>query len=359
MVLFDESAVRGTDDDESLPGLRKVRETAKRLQRTKSRIKERETLPPEAISGYVVTSIGPHWLVWTTCGYHVCNVSGTVDCQPGDTIIAVGDDVWIVPDGAHDVHSIPTASIIKVGVRRTLLSRKAAGRARREQVLVSNVDQLAIVVAAANPDYNKRLIDRYLIAADKGDIKPFIVMNKCDIADAMGIRDLIMEDMHAYSHLGVDVLYVSVATAEGVSEVHARLDGVRTLIAGPSGTGKSSLINALTDARLAVGAISTAYAKGRHTTTSAVVVPLPGEGSVVDSPGIREFSIWQLDAEELPFYFEEFAQFSPQCRFQPCSHVHEPGCAVRQAVEVGTIDADRYDSYCILLHEVTNEPLHR
>jgi ribosome biogenesis GTPase len=346
-----------SDGDRS-DGLR-VRDTAKRLQRTRTLVKDRGGLPEAAIEGYIVTSIGPQWLVWTTCGYHVCNVSGSVDCEHKDTIVTVGDDVWLIADGGTDVHGTLTGTIVKVGMRRTLLSRKAAGRAQREQVLVANVDQLAIVVAAANPDYNKRLIDRYLIAADKGDVVPFIVINKCDLADAMGIREMIHEDLAAYRAIGLDIYYACVPTGEGIDEIRARMAGVSTMVAGPSGTGKSSLINSLTDARLAVGSISRAYSKGRHTTTGSVVVPLPGGGSVVDSPGIREFAVWQLDASELPFYFEEFSEYSLHCKFQPCSHMHEPGCAVRVAVESGLIDADRYDSYCLLRHEVTSTPIPR
>jgi len=337
----------------------RTRERSKVLTRTRSLIKKGVQLPENAVAGTVVTPLGPSWLVWTTGGYHVGIVSGTVDCPHSSTIVTVGDDVWLLPDGGHDVHGNPTSTIVRVEERRTLISRKAAGRARREQVLVANVDQLAIVVAAAQPDYNRRLIDRYLIAADKGDLEPMIVMNKIDIADEMSIRELIVEDMDAYRLLGVEVVYTSVNTLEGLDAVRKRFAGLRTIMAGPSGVGKSSLINALTDARLAVGEISSAYSKGKHTTTGSIAIPLPEGGALIDSPGIREFSIWELDKEELPFYFGEFEPYSPLCRFQPCTHIHEPGCAVQSAVDSGTIDPARYESYRILYDEVTTVPIAR
>jgi ribosome biogenesis GTPase len=243
-------------------------------------------------------------------------------------------------------------SIVRVEERLTLLSRKAAGKVKREQVLAANVDQLAIVIAAASPDYHRRLIDRYLIAADKGDLNPLIIVNKLDLVGGE-LLEVILEDLEVYSEtLGLYLYFVSSATGQGMGPLAEHLQGKSTLFAGQSGVGKSSLINRLTENELKVGEISKAYNRGRHTTTSAVVLPLPGGGAVVDSPGIREFAIWELDADELPHYFQEFTPYLGSCRFAPCTHTHEPGCAVKAAVDEGAIEEGRYISYTILLEEV-------
>jgi len=330
----------------------KTRHRAKRLEKVRTRVKLGKALSEKAIPGTVMTSIGPSWLVNANDELFLCTVSGTVDSPHPFTIVTVGDVVWFEPDRESTLYGQPTGTIVKVAERVTLLSRRAAGRARKEQVLVANVDQLAIVVAAAQPAYHKRLIDRYLIAADKGDLRPLIIVNKVDLIPEEYRPDLV-EDFAAYwDDLHIPVLFLSAETGEGFDEFKEVVDGASTLMAGPSGVGKSSIINTLSDARLRVGEISEMYSKGRHTTTAALVIPLPEGGSIVDSPGIREFGMWDLDKDELPYYFDEFAPFQNECRFAPCSHTHEPGCAVKQAVEEGKIDPERYESYVILLEGI-------
>lgn len=244
--------------------------------------------------------------------------------------------------------------IVKIAPRQTLLSRKAAGRVRREQVVVANVDQLAVVVAAVQPIYHKRLIDRYLIAADKGDLAPMIVVNKVDLVADDDLDDLDA-DFAGYEAIGIPVHFVSASAGEGMAEFRAALVGRATLLSGPSGVGKSSIINVLAETHLAVGEISALYAKGRHTTTGARYLPLDTRSALVDSPGIREFAIWELDVDELPYYFPEFEVAARECRFQPCSHTHEPGCAVKRGVEDGEIDEERYISYCNLLFDLQTQ----
>lgn len=338
----------------------KTRHRAKRLERVRTRVKHGKALTEKAIQGTVVTSIGPSWLVSTNNELFLCTVSGIVDSpHTTTTIVTVGDMVWFEPDRESTLLGQPTGMIVKVEERITLLSRRAAGRAKKEQVLVANVDQLAVVVAAAQPAYHKRLIDRYLIAADKGDLRPLIVVNKVDLIPEE-YRDDLREDFAAYwDDLEIPVFFLSAQSGEGIAELRASVIGASTLMAGPSGVGKSSIINRLSDARLRVGEISLMYNKGRHTTTAAVVVPLAEGGSIVDSPGIREFGMWDLDKEELPYYFEEFAPFQNECRFLPCSHTHEPGCAVKNAVEEGKVDPERYESYLILLDEIDAEDSRR
>jgi ribosome biogenesis GTPase len=329
----------------------RTRQKAKEQSRTRTIVKSDRSLPPEAKLGVVVTALGPFWMVRLEDTFVVCTVSGTLDAEHTSTLVTVGDDVHILEDGTVNTLGDRSGTIVRVEPRRTLLSRKAAGRAKREQVLVANVDRLAIVMAAVAPDYNKRLIDRYLIAADKGDLEPILVITKMDLIPDEYHND-IREDLSVYSTLGIPVFFVSLTTSVGLPSLTNAIENGRTLLAGPSGVGKSTLINALTNARHAVGAISQKYSKGRHTTTSSTVVPLPGGGAIVDSPGIREFSIWELSLDELPYYFDEFADFTHQCRFIPCSHTHEPGCAVKDAVERGHLDPERYVSYLNLVEEL-------
>ena len=335
----------------------KSRQVRRRSDKVRTRLKVGKALPENALQGVVVTSAGPYWVVTPAGGAEavICTVSGTVDSPETDTIVTVGDVVWIVPQEEMTEFGDPVGVIVKREERRTLLSRRAAGRARREQVVVANVDQLAIVVAAREPVYNKRLIDRYLIAADKGDLEPIIVVNKIDLVPATERAELI-EDLAAYwDDLDLPVVFVSASTGEGLDALRKILHGCSTLLSGPSGVGKSSVINTLTDARLRVGAISSMYQKGRHTTTAAMVIALPDGGQLVDTPGLREFAVWELDAQELPYYFSEFTPYAEHCRYQPCSHHHEPGCAVIQAVEEGKIDPERYLSYLLLLDEVQQD----
>lgn len=273
--MIDPEVDRLADDDNHFN--QRTRQKAKEQSRTRTIVKSDRSLPSNAKAGVVITALGPFWMVRAEDSFVVCTVSGTLDAGNSNTIVTVGDDVHIVEDGTVNALGDRAGSIIKVERRRTLLSRKAAGRAKREQVLVANVDRLAIVMAAVAPDYNKRLIDRYLIAADKGDLSPILVITKMDLIPNE-YHDDIREDLSIYQELGIPVFFVSLATGVGLSDVREQIGSGSTLLAGPSGVGKSTLINALTDARHAVGAISEKYSKGRHTTTSSTVVPLPGGG---------------------------------------------------------------------------------
>lgn len=339
-------------DDEGIGYQARTRERAKRAERTKTRIKQGKVIDHKGLRGIVATPIGPHWIVAVDQEFWICGVSGVVDVPHTSTMIVVGDVVWIEPEQERTELGDLSANIVKVEPRITVLSRKAAGKAQREQVLVANVEQLGIVMSVTLPDYNKRLIDRYLIAADKGDLEPFIVINKMDLIDPQYYPDF-EDDLNVYiEQLSLPVIFLSAKSGMGMQQLQDILAGRSTLLTGPSGVGKSSMINRFTDARQRVGAISEKYEKGRHTTTASLVIPLPGGGIVVDSPGIREFGIFELEADELPFYFEEFSEQARRCRYQPCSHTHEPNCGVKQALKDGMIQEERYTSYVLLLEEV-------
>lgn len=348
---------------------KRTRDRTQKGERVRTRIKAGKSLPPNALRGIVVSAAGPYWVVApapadpragsaTVASEHLvlCMVSGTVDAPEVSTLVTVGDVVWYIVDTVASESEPATGSIVKVEERTTLLSRKAAGRARKEQVLVANVEQLAIVIAAAQPDYHRRLIDRYLIAADKGDLRPLIIVNKLDLVGGK-LLEVILDDLRVYHEtLNLDVYFVSTVTGQGLEELARGLSGTSTLFAGQSGVGKSSIINKLASTRLKVGEISELHNKGKHTTTGATVIPLDGGGTVVDSAGIREFAIWELDQQELPYYFEEFAPFAPACKFTMCTHTHEPGCAVKQAVDDGQIEEGRYISYTVLFDEIGQQP---
>ena len=212
-----------------------------------------------------------------------------------------------------------------------------------EKVMVANVDLLLIVAASRQPALRLGLIDRFMIIAQRGELTPLLVVNKIDLG-----RPEPAEIAHV-EQLGMEMIFCSAATGEGVAKLTARLAGHRSVLAGASGVGKSTLINLIIPgAAAATREIRVKDMRGRHRTTAALVYDLPGGGIVVDTPGIRELGI-HLSAAELPWYFPEFEALAGQCHFNNCTHTHEPDCAVMAAVEAGSIPADRYDSYLRIL----------
>jgi len=253
--------------------------------------------------------------------------------------LVVGDRVVVALQGEDGVIEV-------VRERRTALLRKAP-HGRRPQVLAANVDQALIVFAARIPTPRRGLLDRFLVACHHARIEPVIVLNKVDQG-----MDEVAGWLGVYDRLGYPVLLVSARTGRGLGQIKRRLVDRTTLFCGPSGAGKSSLLNAVYPGfRLKVGSLSEATGKGRHTTTMAELMPLPYGGFVVDTPGLKEFGLWNLTAAELEEAFPEIAEVAPDCRFPNCSHSHEPDCAVQASVEAGRIDPGRHASYLGLLEE--------
>ena len=251
-------------------------------------------------------------------------------------ILAVGDRVLIsrLPDG--------TAVVERVRPRRTVLSRKYM---EREHVVAANVDQLIIVVSVAAPPIRPGLIDRYLIAAEKGELAPVILVNKIDLAEDDSHREVLA----VYPELGYRVVYCSAETGAGLDDVRDVLRAKTSILAGQSGVGKSSILNALQPGlEIRVGEVSEVTRKGIHTTTTVKLLSLDFGGYVVDTPGIREFALWDISPAELPYYFPEFREHLGTCRLRGCTHTHEPGCEVKLALEEGRINRERYESYCRL-----------
>lgn len=236
--------------------------------------------------------------------------------------------------------------IVEVAARENSLCR-AAPHSGRPQLLAANVDQALLVFAASRPEPKRGLLDRFLAACHSAQIRAVITINKIDHG-----MDEIDQWLPIYENLGYEVLRVSARTGWGLGRIKRGLVGKTTLFCGPSGAGKSSLLNSVYPGfRLKVGSISDATGKGRHTTTRAELMPLPYGGFVVDTPGLKEFGVLDASPADLAAAFPEVAAEIPGCRFSDCSHIHEPDCAVRAAVEDGTIDAGRFESYLKIREE--------
>lgn len=298
-------------------------------------------LPGPALAGRVVGVEGPQYWVDLAEGRRVgCRVPGRLkkgrrrEKQPA----VVGDYVLVELEAGGE-----TGVIALVQERTTKLSRRASGSSRIEQVVVANVDGLLIVVALRSPPLRARFIDRLLVAADVGGLEPVICLNKVDLASsaAEAARELAL-----YESLGYRVLRCSVVTGAGVDELGGVLRDRTFVVAGQSGVGKSSLLNAVDPAlQLRTGEMSEANDRGCHTTTWVSLLPLAGGGYVVDTPGIRSFSMWDVEADQLGHHFREFAPLLASCHYPSCTHTHEPRCAIKRAVESGAIDPERYESY--------------
>jgi len=293
----------------------------------------------EGHRGVVVEISSGLYQVYSEDGSFICSVRGSLTAyDTGYTnVVAVGDEVFFSPvDSAQGV-------IERVQPRRTCLSRPDVFYPHLRQVIVANVDQLLIVFSLREPAIWFELIDRYLIAAACHGLKPVICVNKIDLAS--GEKEY-RQAMQPYLTLGYEVLFTSAATGQGVNELRATLQDRGTVLAGLSGVGKSSLLNAVQPGlQLKTRVVGDRTHEGRHTTAQVSLLRLEVGGYVVDTPGIREFGLWDVSPEELAAYFPEISARAPDCRFPGCSHIHEPGCAVRAAVRQGEIAPSRYDSY--------------
>ncbi len=280
--------------------------------------------------------------------------------------VQVGEEALVVPfrralrwpDGTQDRRLVvgdhvaldgkaPDLVVAEVGARRTTLTRRSPGE-RRARVIAANVEMAVVVMAAASPEPNPRLLDRLLVACHHAGIEPVICFNKVD--QGTGAIDAWIGD---YQDAGYEIMLASARTARGIGVLTRKIAGRTTLFCGPSGVGKSALLNAIHPGyRLREGSISEATGKGRHTTTTAQLLPLPGAGFVVDTPGVREFGFWDLVPARLQPCFPDIARVGDGCQFTDCTHASEAGCAVQAAVQAGTLSSRRYSSFVKLRQEL-------
>jgi ribosome biogenesis GTPase len=276
--------------------------------------------------------------VETEAGFVTCRLRGRLKRGPrtGD-IIAVGDWVRIsmLPDGSGMIEEIEE--------RKHMFARMApTPRGEYQQILIANPDQVVLVFACADPEPRLRMLDRFLIVAEEAGIPATIVFNKVDL---IGIRQAQKWFGH-YTKIGYPVLYSSVKTGRGLRELSKHLISQISVLAGPSGVGKSSLLNAIQPGLgLAVRDVSETTGKGKHTTVVRELFALDGGGYVADTPGLKALALWDIEPEEVDAYFPELRDLVSDCQFSNCTHIHEPGCAVMAAVEDGSIHFERYESY--------------
>jgi ribosome biogenesis GTPase / thiamine phosphate phosphatase len=257
-------------------------------------------------------------------------------------------DIAVIGDRVElERQSDGTGAIVAVAPRERSFSRRQPGPrgAWREDVLVANPDLVAVVFACDRPPPNPRLIDRFLVVAEYNEVPVILVANKTDLVGT----DVAREHFGRYERIGYDVLYSSAKAGTGLDALRGRLSGRLSIVTGPSGVGKSTLLNALQPGlRIETGEVSEILdRRGRHTTTHAELHQLDGPdgGYVADTPGIRELGLWQIPVSELASCFRDFREHLGRCAFNDCTHLHEPRCGLRAAVEAGAVSADRYDSY--------------
>ncbi|MBV6457675.1 MAG: putative ribosome biogenesis GTPase RsgA [Fimbriimonadaceae bacterium] len=272
---------------------------------------------------------------------YACGLSNALERALGNPI-AVGDQV--------DCRTIEDRHwVTKIHPRRTRLARPDVDNPGAERVIAANIDAIVIVVSVTAPPLHPRLIDRYLIAVQQGGAKPIICVNKIDLLE----DSTELNVLDAYRRAGIEVVTCSAYLGDTLAPLHDAIENLICAFVGHSGVGKSSLVNALCpEIGATVGDLMSGYGRGAHTTTASSLYSLPNGAQVIDTPGIRSFGLERIDPGQLGWFFPEFEEASENCKFRDCTHSHEPKCGVRDAVELGLISDERYDTYLRLLDEM-------
>lgn len=311
---------------------------------------------PKTLTGRVIKTQSGFYTVETPEGLVISQITGRLkeikeDSLHTEDLVALNDFVTL------ERQTDGSGIIIEVQPRQHVLSRvantPAAGTAAEaEQVIIANCDQAVFILAAAKPAPQPRMLDRLLVAAEKAGIPSVVIgINKIDLVQTEEMDSIFQP----YTKLGYTVIYLSAKQPRGIETLRETLCGKVSVFTGPSGVGKSSLLNAVQSGlALQTASVSESNQKGRHTTRFSQLIPLDCGGYVADTPGIRSIAPWDIEPDELDSYFRDIRGYVEKCRFADCSHIHEPGCAVTAAVKAGEVSPARYDSYLRLRDELEN-----
>lgn len=305
----------------------------------------REDSTTKSIEGIVISATGSWYEVATEHGLLNCRIRGRLRLKGvrSTNPVVVGDRVVVEPDG-------DSSAIVAIVPRRNYVIRRASNLSKESHIIAANVDRALLIVTLHSPATPKEFVDRFLVTCEAYKVPVSIVLGKADTLTGEAAEEAA-EFTAIYRDAGYEVLRLSSLTGEGVEEIRAMLADHTTLVAGNSGVGKSTLVGAI-DPTLDIrtGDISESHHKGKHTTTFSTMYPIAG-GYIIDTPGIKGFGLIDIDGKELCRYFPEMMRLAPDCRFYNCTHTHEPGCAVQEAVKEGRVAWSRYDSYLKILDE--------
>lgn len=307
-----------------------------------------QLLETRKVKGLVIKNTGSWYLVKTEEGKEVeCKIKGNFRLKGirSTNPIAVGDHVQII------MNNEGTAFISEIEDRKNYIIRRASNLSKQSHILAANLDQCMLVVTINYPETSTIFIDRFLASAEAYRVPVKLIFNKIDAYNPEELQYLD-NVISLYTYIGYPCFKVSALNNEGIDAVKEDLKGKVTLFSGHSGVGKSTLINAiLPEQNLRTAEISAYHNKGMHTTTFSEMFPVAGDGYIIDTPGIKGFGTFDMDEEEVGHYFKEIFQYSKDCKYNNCTHTHEPGCAVREAVEQHLISESRYNSYLNMLED--------
>ncbi len=297
------------------------------------------------IEGIVVSSTGSWYEVTTERGTLSCRIRGRLRLKGirSTNPVVVGDHVVVEPDG-------DSSAIVEILPRHNYVIRRASNLSKESHIIAANVDRALLIVTLHSPSTPREFVDRFLVTCEAYKVPVTIVIGKADTLEGEYAAEAA-EFEAIYRDAGYDIIRLSSTTGQGVETIRTMLKGCTTLVAGNSGVGKSTLVSAIDPSLdIRTGEISESHHKGKHTTTFSTMYPIE-QGYIIDTPGIKGFGLIDIESRELCRYFPEMMRLAPNCRFYNCTHTHEPGCAVVEAVEEGTVAMSRYESYLKILDE--------